>query len=160
MTETPRESRDDVADELEIRDLVHRYADASSRRDPAGVATTFTSDGEWQAAAFGHHRGRDALVSFFTTMLQDWKAFVQGLLSGQVVLDATDPDRAKGRWFVHEIGQRSEGANFSVAGVYHDEYVRDAGAWRIIRRRYDPLLVRADDEVTAVPFPTDVPEIK
>jgi uncharacterized protein (TIGR02246 family) len=160
MTQTARESRDDLADEFAIRDLVHRYADATSRRDPAGVASTFTADGEWQAAALGHYQGRDALVSFFTTMLEDWNAFVQGLLSGQVVLDAADSDRAKGRWFVQEIGQRSEGANWSVAGVYHDEYVRDAGGWRIIRRRYDPLLVRADDDVTALPFPADVSDIE
>jgi SnoaL-like domain len=88
---------DDLVDDLEIRDLVHRYADASSRRDPAGVASTFTSDGEWRATEFGHYRGRDALVSFFTTMLEDWNAFFQGLLSGVVVLDAADPNRAKGR---------------------------------------------------------------
>jgi hypothetical protein len=92
-------------------------------------------------------------------MLEDWNAFFQGLLSGVVVLDAADPDRAKGRWFVQEFGQRSEGANLNVTGVYHDEYVRDAGAWRIFRRRYDPLLVRADDVVTASPFPTNVPKI-
>jgi uncharacterized protein (TIGR02246 family) len=160
MTQTVRESRDELADELEIRDLVHRYADASSRRDPPGVASTFTADGEWSAATLGQYRGRDALVSFFTDMLGDWNAFVQGLLSGVVVLDRADPDHAKGRWFVQEIGQRSGGANLSVAGVYHDEYVRDAGAWRIIRRRYDPLLVRADDAVTALPFPTDVAKIE
>lgn len=155
-----RESRDELADDLAIRDLVHRYADAASRRDPAGVASTFTADGEWQAAAFGRHRGRDALTPFFTRMLAGWNAFVQGLLSGRVVLHEADPDRATGRWYVLEIGQRCEGTDFSVAGVYHDEYVRDAGTWRIVRRRYDPLLSRTDDVVTALPFPTDVPEIE
>ena len=148
------------ADELEIRALVHRYADAASRRDPAGVAATFTPDGEWVATTLGQYRGSDAMLSFFTTMLEDWNAFLQGLLSGVVVLDTADPDRAKGRWFVSETGQRRDGANLSVAGVYHDEYKRDAGAWRISRRRYDRLLVRADDVVTALPFPTDVPNIE
>jgi ketosteroid isomerase-like protein len=149
-----------LTDELEIRALVHRYADAASRRDPAGVAGTFTADGEWAAASLGQYRGRDAMLSFFTSMLEDWNAFLQGLLSGVVVLDAADRNRARGRWFVDEIGQRCDGANLSVAGVYHDEYKRDAGAWRIIRRRYDPLLVRADDVVTALPFPTDVSDIE
>jgi uncharacterized protein (TIGR02246 family) len=152
-------SHDKLADEFEIRDLAHRYADASSRRDPGGVASTFTADGEWTAATLGQYQGLDALVSFFTDMLEDWNIFIQALLSGVVVFDATDPDSAKGRWFVQETGQRSEGANLSVAGVYHDEYVRDAGAWRIRRRRYDPLLIRADDAVTALPFPTDVGDI-
>jgi ketosteroid isomerase-like protein len=152
-------SRDRLADEFEIRDLAHRYADASSRRDSFGVASTFTTDGEWTAVTLGQYRGLDALVSFFTDMLGDWNIFIQALLSGVVVFDATDPDCAKGRWFVQETGQRSEGGNLSVAGVYHDEYVRDGGAWRIRRRRYDPLLIRADDAVTALPFPTDVADI-
>jgi uncharacterized protein (TIGR02246 family) len=150
-------NRDKVADELEIRNLVHRYADASSRRDAAGVASTFTYDGEWTSPTLGQFRGREALVAFFMDMLADWNAFIQALLSGVVVFDATDPELAIGRWFVQETGQRSEGANLIVSGVYHDEYVRDAGAWRIRRRRYDPLLIRADDAVTALPYPTDVP---
>ncbi len=152
-------SRDRVADELEIRNIVHRYADAASRRDAAAVASTFTADGQWQSPGLGHYRGHDALVPFFTTMLQDWNAFIQGLQSGLVVFDATDSDRATGRWFVQETGQRSEGANLSVAGVYHDEYLRDAGEWRISHRRYDSLLFRADDTVTAVPFPADAPTL-
>jgi ketosteroid isomerase-like protein len=147
-------------EELAIRALVHRYADAASRRDPAGVAATFTADGEWVAVTMGQYRGHDAMMSFFTSMLKDWNVFLQGLLSGVVVLDAADADRAKGRWFVDEIGQRCDGASVSAAGVYHDEYKRDAGAWRIIRRRYDPLLVRSDDVVTTLPFPTDVPNIE
>jgi hypothetical protein len=50
-------------------------------------------------------------------------------------------------WVMHLSGG-TEGANLSVAGVYRDEYVRD------------PLLVRADDTVTALPFPTDAPKIE
>jgi uncharacterized protein (TIGR02246 family) len=152
-------STQSIADEHEIRNLVHRYADAASRRDPVGVASTFTDAGEWQTTELGHFRGRNAMVAFFTSMLDGWNAFLQGLLSGVVVLDSTNPDRAAGRWFVQEIGQRAEGANLSIAGVYHDEYVRDAGAWRIMQRRYDPLLRSADGAVTALPFPTDVPTI-
>jgi hypothetical protein len=110
----------------------------------------------------GQFQGRDAVVSFFTTMLEDWNAFIQGVLSGVVLVDASDPDRAKGRWFVEETGQRIEGANLSVTGVYHDEYVRDAGAWRIGRRRYDPLLIRADDATTTttLAYPADVPTVE
>ncbi|MCV7399982.1 nuclear transport factor 2 family protein [Mycobacterium fragae] len=150
-------NRDKVADELEIRNLVHRYADASSRRDAADVASTFTAGCEWTSTGLGHHHGRDAVMAFFTEMLANWNVFIQSLLSGVVAFDTADPDKAKGRWFVEETGQRSEGANLVVSGVYHDEYVRDAGAWRIRRRQYDPLLVRADDAVTTLPYPTDVP---
>ena len=139
--------------------LVHRYADAASRRDPAGVASTFTADGEWHAPELGRFKGRDAMVAFFTSMLGGWNVFLQGLQSGVVVVDATNPDRATGRWFVQETGQRAEGTNLIISGVYHDEYIRDADSWLIARRRYDPLLRNADGTVTALPFPTDVPAI-
>jgi hypothetical protein len=100
------------------------------------------------------------VASFFTTMLEDWSVFIQAVLSGVVVLDTHDHDRAKGRWFVQETGQQSGGTNLSVAGVYHDGYVREDGAWRIGHRRYDPLLIRADDATTALPYPTDVPAVE
>jgi uncharacterized protein (TIGR02246 family) len=145
-----------IADEHAIRTLVHRYADAASRRDPLGVASTFTNDGEWHAPELGRHKGRDAMIAFFTSMLDGWNVFLQGLQSGVVVLDAADADHATGRWFVQEVGQRAEGANLTIAGVYHDEYRREAGGWLILRRRYDPLLRSADGAVTVLPFPTDV----
>ena len=103
-----------TADEHAIHQLVHRYADAASRRDPAGVASTFTVDGEWQAPELGRFTGRDAMVAFFTSMLGGWNMFLQGLQSGVVVVDATNPDRATGRWFVQETGQRAEGTNLII----------------------------------------------
>jgi ketosteroid isomerase-like protein len=51
-----------IADEHEIRNLVHRYADAASRRDPAGVASAFTTDGEWHAPQLGHFKGHDEYI--------------------------------------------------------------------------------------------------
>ncbi len=100
-----------VADETEIRSLVNRYADAASRRDPAGVASTFTDDGEWHAPELGRFEGRGAMVAFFTTMLDGWNFFLHGLQSGVIVVGADDPDRATGRWFVQETGQRADGTN-------------------------------------------------
>jgi uncharacterized protein (TIGR02246 family) len=147
------------ADEDEIRNLVHRYADAASRRDPRGVASTFTADGEWHAPELGRFQGYDAMVSFFTSMLSGWNVFLQGLMSGVVVLDPAH-DRATGRWFIQETGQRSDGTTLSVAGVYHDEYTRNAGAWLIHRRRYDPLFRSTDGVVTALPFPADAPSVQ
>ena len=145
-----------IADEHAIRTLVHRYADAASRRDPLGVASTFAADGEWHAPELGRHKGRDAMIAFFTSMLDGWNVFLQGLQSGVVVLNAADADHATGRWFVQEVGQRAEGTNLTIAGVYHDEYRRDAGVWLINRRRYDPLLRSVDGAVTVLPFPGDV----
>ncbi|MFI5511432.1 nuclear transport factor 2 family protein [Mycobacterium sp. NPDC051804] len=149
----------DNNDEHRIRSLVHRYADAASRRDPVGVASTFTPESTWHAPELGRFAGREAMLAFFTSMLDGWNAFLQALMSGVVVVDDSNPDRAVGRWFVQETGQRAEGTNLIISGVYHDEYVRDAGEWLILHRRYDALLRNTDGQITTHPFPTDVPAI-
>ena len=148
-----------MADEQAIRRLVNRYADAASRRDPAGVASTFTTDGTWHAPELGRFEGHDTMLAFFTTMLEGWNVFLQALTSGVIVVDASNPDRAVGRWFVQETGQRAGGTTLVISGVYHDEYVRDAGGWLILHRRYDPLLRNADGQITTLPFPSDAPAI-
>jgi ketosteroid isomerase-like protein len=148
-----------MSDEQEIRSLVNRYADAASRRDPAAVASTFTADGTWHAPELGHFTGREAMLSFFTSMLDGWNVFLQALMSGVIVVDATNPSRALGRWFVQETGQRAEGTNLIISGVYHDEYIRDGKGWLILHRRYDALLRNTNGQVTTLPFPTDVPAI-
>ena len=148
-----------MTDEIAIRTLVHRYADAASRRDPHSVASTFTIDGDWHAPELGRFTGREAMVTFFTAMLDGWNVFLQGMLSGVVIVDSVDSDRAVGRWFVQETGQRTDGTNMIISGVYHDTYVREAGAWLIAHRRYDALLRNVDGVATALPFPSDVPAI-
>lgn len=153
------EHRDAIADELGIRDLVNRYTDATCRHDPSGIADTFAADGEWVHPQIGQPRGHDECRALFARLLEGWNQFVQGLLSGRVHLDPADPDRATGRWYIWEFGQRSDGTDFFASGVYHDEYVREAGAWRFSRRRFDPLMVRFGDAVTLSPFPSDAPEI-
>jgi hypothetical protein len=80
-------------------------------------------------------------------------------MSGVIVVDASNPSRALGRWFVQETGQRAEGTNLIISGVYHDEYIRDENGWLILHRRYDALLRNANGQVTTLPFPTDVPAI-
>lgn len=154
-------ARDAVADELAIRDLVNRHADATSRLDAAGVAENFTEDAEWLATQIGAGgRGRDDLRALFAKLLQGWNVLIQGLLSGHVRLDPAEPDRATGRWYIYEFGQRADGSNFLSSGVYHDEYVREGEAWRFARRRYDSMYSRRGDAVTTSPFPADAPEIR
>ena len=148
-----------MTNEQAIRSLVHRYADAASRRDPVGVASTVTTEGTWYAPELGRFTGRAAMVAFFTSMLDGWNVFLQALMSGVVFVDDTNPARAVGRWFVQETGQRADGTNLAISGVYHDEYVRDADSWLILHRRYDPLLRNTNGQVTTHPFPTDVPAI-
>ena len=80
-------------------------------------------------------------------------------MSGVVVVDASNPDRATGRWFVQETGQRAEGTNLTLRASTTTSTDAKTGAGCIMRRRYDPLLRNTGGTVTALPFPTDVPLI-
>lgn len=146
-------TRDPVADELTLRDLLARAADAITRRDVDAVAELFVADGEWVVSGYGEPRGRAAIRGFLSDLLHDWTVIVHALLSGRVHLDPVDPDRATGRWYVAEFGQRADGTEVFFSGVYHDTYVRDAGIWRFARRRYDSLFRRVGSTVSTSPFP-------
>lgn len=147
---------DPVTEELALRDLVHRSADAVSRQDSQAVADCFTADGTWDVRGHGTSQGRIEIAAFFDGLVDGWDTIVHALLSGRVHLDPTNHARATGRWYIAEFGQRADGTEVYFSGVYHDEYVRDAGLWRFGRRRYDSLFRRVGDTVTTSPFPEDV----
>jgi len=146
-------SSDPVADELGVRDLLARYADAVTRQAPAEVAALFTADGTWTVTGYGEHRGPAAVEAFLSELLDRWDTIVHALLSGTVALDPADGDRATGRWYISEFGLRVDGVELFFAGVYHDTYVRIPGGWRFATRRYDSMFRRVDGEVTTSPFP-------
>jgi ketosteroid isomerase-like protein len=146
-------ARDRVGDELALRNLVARYADAVTRMEADALRELFTPDGHWIVTGHGEPRGHDEIVAFLEGLLANWNGIVHALLSGTVTLDTTDPFRATGRWYISEFGQMKSGDEVFFAGVYHDEYQRDAGVWRFARRRYDSLFRRAGGSVATSPFP-------
>jgi hypothetical protein len=87
-------------------------------------------------------------------LLENWSGIVHALLSGTITFDTTDPLCATGRWYISEFGQMQNGDEVFFAGVYHDEYTRDTGAWRFARRRYHSLFRRTGDGVATSPFPS------
>jgi ketosteroid isomerase-like protein len=147
-------ARDRVADELSLRNLVARYADAVTRQDASVLRDLFAPDGEWIVTGHGEPRGHDEIVAFLDGLLANWNGIVHALLSGTITFDAVDPLRATGRWYISEFGQLRNGDEVFFAGVYHDEYTRDTGAWRFARRRYHSLFRRTGDGVATSPFPT------
>ena len=147
-------TRDRVGDELALRNLVARYADAVTRMDAAALRDLFAPDGEWIVTGHGEPRGHDEIVAFLAGLLANWNGIVHALLSGTITFDTTDPFRATGRWYISEFGQTKGGDEVFFAGVYHDEYTRDGGVWRFARRRYDSLLRRTGAGVATSPFPT------
>jgi hypothetical protein len=51
----------------------------------------------------------------------------------------TEGDAASGRWTVSERLVDAKGRAALLLALYHDTYRREAGGWRIARRRLEPL---------------------
>ncbi|MFM8303397.1 MAG: nuclear transport factor 2 family protein [Actinomycetota bacterium] len=151
MTPAP----DDPVTRLEVHDLLHRYADAVCRKASPEVAALFTGDGVWKVGGYGEPTGPAEITAFLDGLLEQWDTIVHALLSYRVHLDASDPDRATGRCYISEFGRRTDGTEVLFAGVYHDEYRREAGEWRFARRRYDSMFRRVGDDLSTSPFPPD-----
>jgi uncharacterized protein (TIGR02246 family) len=139
-----------VADELAIRELVARYADAVARRDEDAWAATWTEDAEWHLLGRSAS-GRDAVVSLLKTLISGVPFVVQIPNSGIIQVHG---ETGSGRWYITEYAKTRDGAALFNLGVYHDEYRRTADEWRFSRRRFDVLYMGPPDlSARANPFP-------
>lgn len=129
-----------LVQERALRDLVHRYADAVSRQDPAAAAELFVPDGEWVIPGYASLRGRAEISDYLDALLDSWESIVHALLSGRVELDPSQPNRATGRWYISELGRMRRGDAVTFAGAYDDTYVRDEDTWRFARREYTSMV--------------------
>lgn len=121
-----------VADELEIRNLVARYADAVTRGDKDAWAASWADDGEWSVIG-QTARGRQEVVALLAKLTASFAFVVQHAPSGVVEVDG---DRGSGSWQITEHGKLGNGTPLFTIGVYSDEYVREKGAWRFASRHF------------------------
>ncbi|MGI9431346.1 MAG: nuclear transport factor 2 family protein [Myxococcota bacterium] len=132
---------DATTDELEIRALVARYADAVNTRDEVAWGDTWAAHGVWEL--MGHaFEGRDAVVSTWRGAMATFEFVFQQVHSGFVELDG---DRAIGRWAMTEIGRTSAGDPMLMLARYEDDYVRAAEGWRFARRSLEVVYRGAPD---------------
>ena len=121
------------ADDLAIRDLVHRYADAGTHRDLDRWLSCFADDAVWDLGR-AKAEGRDAIAALFTKAMANMAAMVQVVHNGASVA-AGDGDRGTGRWYIEERYRLADGAPGVLSAHYDDEYVCGVdGEWRFARR--------------------------
>lgn len=124
-----------LADELAIRGLIERYADSVNRRDATDWAALWTEDGVWEV--FGTEiAGRDAVVGAWSGAMKTF-SFVFHVAHSAVI--EVEGDGARGRWTVSEQLIGADGTPGILLTLYHDEYRREAGEWKIARRRLQPM---------------------
>lgn len=142
-----------IEQEMEIRDLVARFADAVNRKATGEMAALFTADAVLEVPGYGSPTGPAAIVAFLEGLLVLWTGIVQAVHSGLVTVHDGPHPTAEGRWYLSEFGVR-EGIDTYVGGAYTDRYVQSGGKFRFARRRFDLLYLRSGSSVTGYPFPT------
>ena len=136
-----------LEDELAIRDLVARYADAVTRRDEKDWAATWARDGFWRVMG-REASGRDDVVALWNELMRGIPFVVQIPATGTLRVDG---DRATGRWTVTEHGKLASGAAILTIGLYDDGYRRERGGWCFERRHFRALYAGPPD-LSAAPL--------
>ncbi|GAB2485700.1 nuclear transport factor 2 family protein [Jatrophihabitans fulvus] len=143
----------DPTDELEIRALLARYADAVCRRDEVAWAATWAADGVWDLGGGRVTHGRHAAVELWRTSIGKYPWVAQVPASGFVELVEGVPH---GTWYVLELNRRADGTGVMHLGHYRDTYVRTDDGWRFASRRFHMIYRGAIDPGTVVPLPPEV----
>lgn len=124
-----------IADRLEIADVLYRYATALDTRDLELLREVFTPDVVYVMGVRGELSGVDAIVRKLDEVLGGLEA-TQHLITNPVI--EVDGDTARSTSYVRAqhylTGNGTGGNTLDMGGSYRDELVRTAHGWRIERR--------------------------
>ena len=142
----------EVADRLEITELLSRYAHAIDAMDWELLATVFTDDVVADFSSVGQYVEMDAtitgfapLVAWYEVALAPFQGVMHFMTNHLIDLEG---DRARTRSYMHVL-------NMSMGGVYHAECVRTPAGWRIgyfrlEERRWADVVARLEGHMDAV----------
>ena len=139
-----------VEDELAIRALVARYADAVCRRDPDAWAATWAEECCWDLGGGRVANGRAEVAELWRTAIAKYTWVGQVVTTGLVDLDG---DSGRGSWYLIEFNTRADGDGRLHLGHYDDAYVRTAEGWRFAARTMHMMYRGALDPGMVVPLP-------
>jgi ketosteroid isomerase-like protein len=137
-----------LEDEQAIQRLIVDYAARLDARDYDGYAALFARDGVWQNGATVR-RGRDEirqlLVGLFGETPEGWvNRESYHLVSNPQVKVEGDRATARSR---HLLLMRGEDGSPvpELTGLYEDEFIREDGAWKILKRVDHPIMPTPDE---------------
>ena len=138
----------EVEDQLAIRRVVTDYAKFLDAQDFDAYANLFARDGTWQNGPTVR-RGADEikamLVGLFGTPPADFVNSESYHLVSNVEVDV-EGDRAKALSRHLLVMRGPDGSPTpELAGFYEDEFVREDGQWKILRRVDHPLMPTAEE---------------
>jgi len=130
-----------LEDELALRNLMSRYADAVNRRDAQAWAATWDEDATWNLLG-SDVRGRDNILALWQQMMSGFEFAV--MMPASCLFDIRG-DQAGGHWYLHEYTRDLEGNGATVLSRYLDSYRKWDGEWLFQSRNYSIIYHGAPD---------------
>lgn len=128
-------------DQLDIVDVLVRYATGIDRRDWPLFRTVFTDECVLDYGEIGAWNGVDAVTEFMDQS-HAMAGHTMHRLSNHAI--AVEADTATGRTYVDALIMAQDNTSgVNAVGFYDDELVRTADGWRIARRKFTPVRVVA-----------------
>jgi 3-phenylpropionate/cinnamic acid dioxygenase small subunit len=129
------------SDVQDISEVLVRYATGIDRRDWPLFRTVFTDDCALDYGEIGTWHGVDAVTDFMVAA-HEMAGHTLHRITNQAV--AVDGDSATARAYVDAlIMSQDNRSGVNAAGYYDDEFVRTDAGWRLARRRFTTVFVRA-----------------
>lgn len=137
-----------VEDELAIQRVLIEYSATQDAHDFAGYVALFAREGEWVNGRTVH-KGREAIRKMLVDL---YGAPAPGYVNTESYHISSNPqidvkgDRAtvRSRHLLVMRGPRGEPTPM-LAGRYEDEFIREDGQWKILRRVDTPVMPTAEE---------------
>jgi uncharacterized protein (TIGR02246 family) len=137
-----------VEDELAIRRVLVDYSATQDAHDYEGYAALFAKNGEWVNGK-NVHKGREAILKMLVDL---YGAPPPGYVNSESFHITSNPqvnvngDRAtaRSRHLLVMRGPKGEPTP-ALAGRYEDEFIREDGKWKILRRVDYPLMPTSEE---------------
>ena len=137
---------DRVRDSNDVKRLQRAYGYYFDQGDWDQVADLFTADATYQVAGDAVHVGQDRIREYLRKSGGSRNGLVEGQINNWLMLQpvitvAADGSIAKGRWRgLLMLGQYGKFASWGE-GTFENEYVKDAGVWKIRKVQWFPSFV-------------------
>lgn len=118
-----------LEDRIEICELRYEYCYRIDDRDWDGFAALFTEDAHLDFGPVGAFDGRDGVREFAEEVVGARHPFLAHMVHNPVI--AVDGESANGRWYFEVPCTFEDGTGGWIQGLYHDEYRRVDGEWRL-----------------------------
>ncbi len=137
-----------VEDELAIRRVLVDYSATQDARDYAGYAALFARNGEWVNGKTVH-KGREAihkmLVDLYGAPPPGYVNSESFHISSNAEINVNgDRATARSRHLLVMRGPNGEPTP-ALAGRYEDEFIREEGKWKILRRVDYPVMPTSEE---------------